>query len=147
MAITKKVKIYLKIKLIIIALLIITSCRNTKLSLRNINHEREKGKKEIVDPNKKVIVGLSSFYADKYHGRLTANGEVYDMHKMTCAHKSLPFNTKLKVTYLKTNKSVIVRVNDRGPFVKGRILDLSLGAAKEIGLFEDGVGEVRIEIL
>lgn len=119
---------------------------NTKLSYRNIHQEHKKIKKNAVI-TEKVIQGLSSYYAHKYHGRLTANGEVYDMHALTCAHKTLPFNTKLRVTYLKTNLSVIVRVNDRGPFVEGRILDLSLEAAKKIGLFEDGVGEVKIEIL
>lgn len=135
-------------KYLILSILLILSCKNTKLSLRNIDYERNKGKTEKIDiTNTKIIYGTSSFYAHKYHGRLTANGEVYDMNKLTCAHKSLPFNTKLKVTYLKTNLSVVVRVNDRGPFVEGRILDLSLEAAKQIGLFNDGVGEIKIEIL
>ncbi|MCB0278366.1 MAG: septal ring lytic transglycosylase RlpA family protein [Calditrichaeota bacterium] len=90
---------------------------------------------------------MASFYAEKYHGRKTANGETFNMNDLTAAHKTLAFNTRLRVTYLKTKKSVIVRVNDRGPFVGNRVLDLSRAAAIEIGLFDDGVGEVLIEIL
>jgi rare lipoprotein A len=94
-----------------------------------------------------VLYGESSYYADKFHGRKTANGEVFDMYKKTAAHKTLPFNTMLEVTNLENNKSVIVRVNDRGPFVGDRILDLSYGAAKEIDMISSGVVEVRIKII
>jgi len=94
-----------------------------------------------------VFFGESSYYAEKFHGRKTANGEIFDMYKKTAAHKSLPFNTLLEVTNLENNKSVIVRVNDRGPFVGGRILDLSYGAAKEIDMISSGVVEVKIKIL
>lgn len=94
-----------------------------------------------------VLYGAASYYADKFHGRKTANGEIFDMYKKTAAHKKLPFNTMLEVTNLENNKSVIVRVNDRGPFVGDRILDLSYSAAKEIDMISSGVVEVKIKIL
>lgn len=89
--------------------------------------------------------GRASFYADEFHGRKTASGETFNMHEYTCASRSLPFGTFLKVTNLDNKKSVTVRVNDRGPFVKGRHLDLAKGAAKRIGI--TGVSRVRIEII
>jgi rare lipoprotein A len=93
------------------------------------------------------ITGKSSYYGPKFHGRKTANGETFDMYKLTAAHRELPFETLIKVTNSKNNKSVTVYVNDRGPFVAGRILDLSYGAAKKIDMVNDGVADVVIEIL
>lgn len=93
------------------------------------------------------ITGVASYYADKFHGRKTANGEIFNMHDLTAAHKTLPFNTVVKVTNLKNNKSVKVRINDRGPFVKNRVIDLSLAAAKELDMLGTGTAEVRIDIL
>lgn len=94
-----------------------------------------------------TITGVASWYGDKYHGRLTANGETYNQFKLTAAHRTLPFNTLLKVTNLKNGKSVLVRVNDRGPFIRGRILDLSYAAAREIDMVEDGIQKVNIKIM
>jgi len=91
--------------------------------------------------------GLASFYAEKFHNKRTANGEIFNMHGLTCAHKTLPFNTWLQVTNLSNGRKVIVRVNDRGPYVEGRIIDLSYGSAKELDMLETGVQEVEIEIL
>jgi len=91
--------------------------------------------------------GLASFYAEKFHNKKTANGEIFNMHGLTCAHKTLPFNTWLQVTNLSNGRKVIVRVNDRGPYVEGRVIDLSYGAAKELDMLETGVQEVEIEIL
>jgi len=91
------------------------------------------------------IVGQASYYAKKFHGRKTANGERFNMHEMTAAHRTLPFGTILLVTNLSNNKSVIVRINDRGPFSKRRILDLSYGAAKELDFIRNGVTNVRIQ--
>ena len=88
--------------------------------------------------------GYASYYSDYYEGRTTANGEIFRHNKETAAHKNLPFGTRVEVTNLKNNKSVIVRVNDRGPFVKGRIIDLTKTAAKEIGMLDDGVSKVKI---
>lgn len=87
----------------------------------------------------------ASYYGPKFNGRPTASGEIFDMHAMTCAHKKMPFGTKLRVTNPDNDKSVIVTVNDRGPFIRGRDLDLSFGAAREIGLIAKGVGKVKIE--
>ena len=91
-------------------------------------------------------VANGSWYGEKYHGRQTASGEPYDMYAYTAAHKTLPFNTMVKVTNLKNNRTVIVRINDRGPFVRGRIIDLSYMAAKELDYINDGVADLKIEI-
>jgi rare lipoprotein A len=93
------------------------------------------------------LSGIASYYADDFHGRKTANGEVYNMHELTAAHRTLPFNTRVKVTNLDTNMSVVVRINDRGPFKDDRVIDLSLEAAKQIGMIPNGTGPVRLEIL
>jgi rare lipoprotein A len=89
--------------------------------------------------------GRASFYADKYHGRKTANGEIFSQNEYTAAHKKLPFGTKVIVTNLNNNKTVTVRINDRGPFVKGRIIDLSKKAASDIGMVKSGVATVKIK--
>jgi rare lipoprotein A (peptidoglycan hydrolase) len=89
--------------------------------------------------------GSASWYGPGFHGRTTANGERFDQNSLTAAHKTLPFNTRLKVTNLANNHSVIVRVNDRGPYSGGRIIDLSKGAAAKIGIIGQGVGRVRLE--
>jgi peptidoglycan lytic transglycosylase len=88
--------------------------------------------------------GLASYYADKFEGRTTANGEKYRHSKLTAAHKTLPFGTVVRVTNLSNGKKVTVRVNDRGPFVEGRIIDLSKSAAKELGFINQGITEVEI---
>jgi rare lipoprotein A len=92
----------------------------------------------------KTTKGLASYYSDYYEGKTTANGEIFRHKKVTAAHKSLPFGTRVKVINLKNNKSVVVRINDRGPFIKGRIIDLTKTAAKEIGMLGDGVAKVKI---
>jgi rare lipoprotein A len=89
--------------------------------------------------------GLASYYADSLHGNKTASGEPYDKDALTAAHRTLEFGTEAKVTYLKSGQTVTVRINDRGPHVKDRIIDLSGAAAARIGLKDDGVGEVRVE--
>jgi len=91
--------------------------------------------------------GLASWYGSKFHGRLTSNGERYNMHGRTAAHKTLPFNTYVQVKNLRNGKKTVVRINDRGPFVRGRIIDLTLTAASALGMLEDGVVPVRIEAL
>ena len=89
----------------------------------------------------------ASFYADKFHGRKTANGEIFNMYDFTAAHKTLPFNTILKVTNIANGKNVTVRVNDRGPFVQGREIDLSKAAAQKLDMISEGTAHVSIEIL
>lgn len=93
------------------------------------------------------IEGSASWYGAEFHGRPTANGEMYDRFAFTAAHKTLPFNTFLLVTNLTNGKKVIVRVNDRGPFVKNRILDVSEAAANELGMIKSGTALVRIDII
>ena len=91
--------------------------------------------------------GLASWYGRKFHGRKTASGERYNMNAFSAAHRTLPFGTKLKITCTSTGKSVIVKVNDRGPFHGNRVLDLSYGAAKALGTVGKGVSKVKYEIL
>jgi len=91
--------------------------------------------------------GVSSYYGKKFHGRQTANGEVFNMYDLTAAHKELPFDTIISVTNLNNNQKVQVRINDRGPFKKNRILDLSSAAAKKIDLVSSGTALVEISIL
>lgn len=91
--------------------------------------------------------GQASYYADSLDGNPTASGVVYDKRKLTAAHRSLPFGAKVRVTYLPTGKSVNVVINDRGPFAKRRIIDLSKAAANKIGLTDDGHGEVKLEVI
>ena len=93
-----------------------------------------------------VEEGIASWYGPKFHGRRTASGEVFDMHRLTAAHPWLPFGTIVKVTNLENGLSVVVRINDRGPFVKGRIIDLSYAAAKKIRMLRRNA-RVRVEVL
>ena len=89
-------------------------------------------------------IGIASWYGKKFHGHLTSNGEIYDMYTMSAAHKNLPLPTYLNVTNLENNKSVIVRVNDRGPFHQSRIIDLSYSAAYKLGMLKTGTAKVKI---
>lgn len=91
--------------------------------------------------------GLASWYGYPYHGRRSANGEVYDMEKLTAAHRTLPFETWVEVTNLSNREQVQVRITDRGPFVKGRIIDLSRAAARQISMLGPGVGKVRVKVI
>jgi len=92
-------------------------------------------------------VGIASWYGPGFDGRHTANGEIYDMNEISAAHKTLPFGTIVQVVDLETGKSVIVRINDRGPFIKGRIIDLSKGAAEKLGIIDKGITKVGLRIL
>lgn len=90
--------------------------------------------------------GVASWYGKKFHGRKTASGEKYNQNAMTAAHKTLPFGTRVRVTNLENKKSVSVVVNDRGPFVKGRIIDVSRAAAKKLGMVNSGIARVCIKV-
>jgi rare lipoprotein A len=94
-----------------------------------------------------TLEGIASYYADDFHGKQTSNGEVFDMNALTAAHRTFPFGTKVRVTNLENNKIVVVRINDRGPFKEGRMMDLSMGAAKELDLIRTGTARVRLEVL
>jgi rare lipoprotein A len=94
-----------------------------------------------------VETGMASWYGHPYHGRKTSNGEIYDMEQFTAAHLQLPFNTVVRVTNLVSELSVDVRINDRGPFIDDRIVDLSRAAARQIGMIGEGTAMVRLEVL
>lgn len=95
----------------------------------------------------KSETGVASYYAHKYHGKQTASGETFDMHALTAAHPTCKFGTRVKVTHLGNNRSVTVRINDRGPFIKERVIDLSLAAAKELQMVKSGIAQVKLEIV
>jgi len=94
-----------------------------------------------------VEEGVASYYGEEFQGRQTSNGETYDMNQLTAAHRTLPFNTLVKVINVQNGKSVVVRINDRGPFKDDRIIDLSFEAAKTIGMIGTGTTNVRLEVL
>lgn len=94
-----------------------------------------------------TVSGAASWYGAKFHGRLTASGERFDMNRLTAAHRTLPFGTRIRVINKANGKAVVVRVNDRGPFAGKRIIDLSRKAAQAIGMVRRGVGKVKIEVL
>ncbi len=91
--------------------------------------------------------GDASWYGEKFHGRRTASGEIYDMYKLTAAHRTLPFGTLVKVTHRSTDRSVVVRINDRGPSIRSRIIDLSYASADQLGIIREGVAPVLIEVV
>jgi len=99
--------------------------------------------------SKNIFYGVSSFYGlnDGFDGNLTANGEVYDKDGISAAHKTLPLNSIVRVTNIENGKSVKLRINDRGPYIKGRILDCSYGAAKKLDFVQQGTTEVKIEVI
>lgn len=133
---------------LLLVLIVFEGCTSTA----RFTSEREpgkvvfRGKKSVPnEPAGDLTSGVASFYGPKFHGRQTASGEIFDMYQFTAAHRQFPFGTRLKVTNLDNGKSVIVRVNDRGPFVKSRVLDLSYAAAKDIDMVTSGVANVKIE--
>ncbi len=96
---------------------------------------------------RKIRGGIASWYGPGFHGRRTANGERYNQHGLTAAHRSLPFGTRVRVTNLRNGQSVTVRINDRGPFIGGRVIDLSAGAARAIGVYGSGTAPVQLEVM
>ncbi|HEU5403566.1 MAG TPA: septal ring lytic transglycosylase RlpA family protein [Terriglobales bacterium] len=100
-----------------------------------------------IKPSKPYQVGEASWYGKQFHGKETASGESYDMFRFTAAHPTLPLGSWIRVTNLRNHKSVIVRINDRGPVVPGRIMDLSYGAAQVLGMRGRGVTKVRLDIV
>jgi rare lipoprotein A len=102
----------------------------------------------VAQPAEKPVftqTGVASWYGSNHHGKTTANGEAFDMEAMTAAHRNLPFGTVVRVTNPTRNRTIKVRINDRGPYVDGRIIDLSARAARELGIAQNGVAQVRIE--
>lgn len=141
--------------LFVIALLFVLLCAGCA---QRVAVTREAGKKtytvlgQTYTPLKRARIGytetgVASWYGPGFHGKKTSSGEIYDMHCLTAAHKTLPLNSTVKVTNLKTCREVTVRVNDRGPFVDDRVIDLSLAAAKKIDLVSDGTAPVRVTVV
>ena len=117
--------------LILLSIILLSSCA----SIHHVDYT----------PKQRGDYVVASWYGKQFNGKLTASGKKFNMYAMTCAHKTLKFGTKLRVTNPDNNKSVIVTVNDRGPFIRGRDLDLSYGAAKKIGIVKKGVARVKME--
>jgi hypothetical protein len=105
-------------------------------------HVMEKGSEEVI-----TAFCVASWYGERFHGNSTASGDVFDQLALTAAHRYLPFGTRIRVTNLHNGKSVMVTINDRGPYIAGRVIDLSSGAAKAIGLKEQGIGYVKLEVM
>ena len=103
--------------------------------------------KSSFNKSKKIYRGVSSYYGPNFHGKLTANGEIFDMYGVTAAHKDFPFNTYIRVTNENNGKSLIIRINDRGPYVANRILDCSYGAATKLDFVGAGTAPVKIEVI
>lgn len=108
------------------------------------------GNEMEIDPDAEPIwteVGYASWYGPPYHNRRAANGEIFDMHAMTAAHKTLPLNSIVRVTNLKTSHSAVLRITDRGPFIGDRIIDLSMAAAKAVDVWRPGIAKVQVDVL
>ena len=133
----------------LISILFFISCTVSPRYSSGGNYTKAKTKKTKSKTVNKggVLRGVSSWYGPNFHGKLTANGEVYDMYGVTAAHKTLTLGTVVRVTNLDNEKSLILRINDRGPYVDGRILDCSFGAAKKLGFHEQGTANVEIKII
>ncbi len=119
-------------------------------TIKPLEERSPRGDKNATSSSKgspKRNVGQASWYGPGFHGKKTANGEIFDDKKFTAAHKTLPLGTKAKITNLHNQKSVEVVINDRGPYVKGRIIDLSKAAAKALDIVDQGTAEVRVEVL
>ncbi len=139
----KKVILFRLISMFLLTMLSLISCASSNKVVSS---------DAIIKQNKPVAIGdieygVSSYYAEKFHGRRTANGEIYDMYGVSGAHQTLPLNTIVKVTNLENNKELIVRVNDRGPFIKNRIFDCSYGAAVKLEFISKGTAIVKVEVL
>ena len=100
-----------------------------------------------VDPHGYDAEGIASYYGARHHGKRTASGEPFDQHALTAAHRQLPFGTRVRVTNLGNNQSVVVRINDRGPHTRGRLIDLSHQAAEQLGMLRSGTARVRVQSL
>jgi rare lipoprotein A len=102
-----------------------------------------KTEKNVIDTQ----IGIACYYDDEFHGQRTANGEIFDQNKLTAAHRTYPFGTLVWVTYLNTGRSVVVRINDRGPLERNRVIDLSRQAAQELGVLGSGLARVQLEVI
>ena len=137
----------LKFFILIFLAILLLNCGVMKKDVK-ITPEPPKAEEEWLNTSEGLVqTGIASWYGSDFQGKRTANGEVYDMDKLTAAHKYLPFHTLVEVENLDNNKKVLVRINDRGPFVEGRIIDLSRKAAQRIGIADTGTARVRLRIV
>ena len=148
---------------VLLTLALLSGCASVgpsgALSLYDRRYEQDGGRKSratgsrpsatISSPQKgrSGLEGVASWYGPGFHGKRTANGEIYNMYSMTAAHKTLPFDTIVRVNNLDNGRSIVVRINDRGPFVNGRIIDLSRSAAEKLGMVGPGTANVKLEVL
>lgn len=135
--------------LILLLALACAGCGSTYDSSRIRTPEGDLVTERIAGPDgvSHELVGKASWYGERFHGRTTASGEPYDMYGFTAAHKTLPFHTVVRVTEPSTRKSVVVRINDRGPFSEGRVIDLSWAAAKDLDMVSRGVIPIELVVL
>jgi rare lipoprotein A len=132
-----------RLSLVICALVVLSACGHKKVQVRIPQPQSQPG-----SISSSELEGLASYYAEPYHGRKTANGEIFDTYQgMTAAHRTLPFNTLVRVTNKTNGREVDVRINDRGPFIDGRVIDLSLRAARLIDLVGPGVAPVKLKVI
>lgn len=136
-----------RVVLLGLVVLCLAGCGSVQVSLRYPGAVSATVHRPVRLPGGHGEAGIASYYADKYQGRLTANGERFDMYAMTAAHKSLPFNSRVRVVNVRNGRSVLVRINDRGPFVAGRIIDLSYAAFGRIADHRDGLADVVVEVV
>ena len=127
---------------LLIILSLVSCASSTKIS-KSDNVIEQKQPNSVGD----IQYGISSYYAENFHGRRTANGEVYDMYAISGAHQTLPLNSIVKVTNLENNRVLTMKINDRGPFIKDRIFDCSYGAAVKLGFIRKGTAIVKVEVL
>ena len=102
---------------------------------------------DTVDPHGYDKTGVASYYGAKHHGKRTASGERFNQHGLTAAHRQLPFGTRVKITNLNNDRSCVVRINDRGPYSRGRLIDVSREAAEQLGMMRSGTAKVRVQAL
>ncbi|OGU72118.1 MAG: hypothetical protein A2V93_06040 [Ignavibacteria bacterium RBG_16_34_14] len=127
----------------VIASLFFGCSSSTRFGKEESESNKEYDKENILE----TVEGVASYYSEEFHGRKTANGEIYDMYGLTAAHKTYPFNTEVRVTNLSNGKAVVLRINDRMPGYKGRIIDVSFQAARELGMILSGTANVKVEVL
>ena len=136
------------IRLILISSIFIVSC-GSSIAYGDYVDTTGWSRKQIesIKNHPKTQIGIASYYGKKFHKKRTANGEIFNMYKVSAAHKSYPLGTKVRVTNLENGKSIKLVINDRGPFVKGRIIDLSYRAARKLDFVNQGTAKVRIDVI
>ena len=136
------------IRLILISSIFIVSC-SSNIAYGDYVDTTGWSRKQIesIKNHPKTQIGIASYYGKKFHKKRTANGEIFNMYKVSAAHKSYPLGTKVRVTNLENGKSIKLVINDRGPFVKGRIIDLSYKAARKLDFVNQGTTKVRVDVI